>query len=219
MKDNWIWLLVGILAGALAVFWGLKESAKEPTPAPAKPAPTVPAKTLLEEPFKGAENAPVTIVEFADFRCGYCGRHAAQTLPLIVREYIDAGKVRYIFRNFAFLGVESRWAAEAAECAHEQGAFWQYHDRLYQLQAQGEKFLRARLKAVATELGLQQEKFDACLEQSEYSAEVDEDIAAGRSAGVTGTPSFLIDGQLLVGAHPIETFRQKIDEALAKAQK
>ncbi|MCS6903433.1 MAG: DsbA family protein, partial [Candidatus Bipolaricaulota bacterium] len=125
MRDLWLWLVV--LAAAAAGFFAaylwfqLKPAPSSETTKPVAPPPASPA--FLEEPVKGAPDAPVTIVEFADFKCGFCVRHFTRTLPLIVTEYINTGKVRYIYRNFAFLGVESRWAAEASECAHEQGRF------------------------------------------------------------------------------------------------
>ncbi|MCS6937158.1 MAG: DsbA family protein [Candidatus Bipolaricaulota bacterium] len=222
MSDKWwIFFLIGVLLGLLGG-WLFKTitSPRDSRPSVATPpqAPA-PSPAFLEEPSKGAPDAPVTIVEFADFKCGFCVRHFTRTLPLIVTEYINTGKVRYIYRNFAFLGVESRWAAEASECAHEQGRFWEYHDKLFETVAAGSQLLRSTLKELAAGLGLDTAKFNACLDQSKYKAEVDEDIAAGREAGVTGTPSFVINGQLMVGAHPIETFRQKIEEALAKASK
>lgn len=222
MRDLWLWLLVLAAAGAgflVAYLWlQPKSGAPSETAKPVAPPPPA-SPAFLEEPFKGAPDAPVTIIEFADFKCGFCVRHFTRTLPVLVTEYINAGKVRYGFRNFAFLGVESRWAAEASECAHEQGRFWEYHDKLFQTVAAGGQLLRSKLKELAVELGLDAEKFNACVDQSKYKAEVDEDIVAGRDAGVTGTPSFLINGELMVGAHPIETFRQKIEEALAKASK
>jgi protein-disulfide isomerase len=170
----------------------------------------------LDEPAKGAEDAPVTIIEFADFRCGFCLRHFVQTLPALEEEYIATERVRYIFRNFPILGVQSRWAALAAECAHEQGRFWEYHDKLFTLAQQGQELLRSRLKSVAAEIGLDVAQFDSCLDSSKYLDEVQEDLAAGQSAGVTGTPAFLINGQLLVGAQPIEKFRELIEQELAK---
>jgi protein-disulfide isomerase len=219
MRDLWLWLLVlaAVAAGFLVAYLWFQPKPESPITKPVVPPPASPV--FLDEPFKGSADAPVTIIEFADFKCGFCVRHFARTLPVLVTEYINTGKVRYLFRNFAFLGVESRWAAEASECAHEQERFWEYHDQLFQTVAAGGQLMRSKLKELAIELGLDAEKFNACLEQSKYKAEIDEDIAAGRDAGVTGTPSFVINGQLLVGAHPIETFRQKIEEALAKASK
>ncbi|MCL6641760.1 MAG: DsbA family protein [Candidatus Bipolaricaulota bacterium] len=212
MRDLWIWLIVAAAAGFLAAYLLLQPGRERPLTPQSVPAP----KVLLDEPAKGAEDAPVTIIEFADFRCGFCLRHFVQTLPTLEEEYIATGKVRYIYRNFPILGVQSRWAALAAECAHEQGRFWEYHDKLFELVQQGQELLRSRLKGVATELGLDAAQFDSCLDSSKYLDEVQEDFAAGQGAGVTGTPAFLINGQLLVGAHPIEKFRELIEQELAK---
>jgi protein-disulfide isomerase len=206
MKDLWIWVLVAAAAGFLAAYLLLQP-----------PKPAAGGAALLDEPAQGAADAPVTIIEFADFKCGFCLRHFNQTLPILREEYIATGKVRYIFRNFPILGVQSRWAALAAECAHEQGRFWEYHDQLFALTQQGQEFLRSRLKSIAAELGLDSAQFDSCLDSSKYLAEVQEDIMAGQ--GVTGTPAFLINGELLIGAQPIDVFRQRIEEALAKARK
>lgn len=216
MKDIWIWLLAAAAAGFLAAYLLLQPRNEPPAPAPAPTTPTA----FLDEPAKGAEDAVVTIIEFADFKCGFCLRHFTQTLPLLDAEYIETGKVRYIYRNFPILGVQSRWAALAGECAHEQGRFWEYHDKLFTLAQEGRgNFLRSQLKSVAAELGLDSAQFDSCLDSSKYLAEVQEDFALGQNEGVTGTPAFLINGELLVGAQPIDVFRQKIAEGLAQSQK
>ncbi|MCX8103760.1 MAG: thioredoxin domain-containing protein [Candidatus Bipolaricaulota bacterium] len=216
MRDTWLWIIVAAVAGFLAAYLLLQPKREQPE-APQPPAQTAPTPTaLLDEPAQGAPDAPVTIVEFADFKCGFCVRHFVQTLPILKEEYIETGKVRYIYRNFPILGVQSRWAALAAECAHEQGRFWEYHDKLFALTQQGQEFVRSRLKAVAAELGLDAAQFDSCLDTSKYLDEVQEDFALGQREGVTGTPAFLINGELLVGAQPITVFRQKIEEALAK---
>ncbi len=211
MKDFWIWLIVAAAAGFLAAYLLLQPGRETLTPQ-AVPAP----KVLLDEPTQGAEDAPVTIIEFADFRCGFCLRHFVQTLPILKEEYIATGKVRYVYRNFPILGVQSRWAALAAECAHEQGRFWEYHDKLFTLAQQGQEFVRSRLKSIAAELGLDSAQFDSCLDSSKYLDEVQEDFALGQSEGVTGTPAFLINGELVIGAQPIDVFRQKIEEILSK---
>lgn len=213
MKDVWVWVIAAAVAGFLAAYL-LFQPKHELT----QPPPTAPP-ALLDEPVQGAEDAPVTIIEFADFKCGFCLRHFVQTLPRIKEEYIQTGKVRYIYRNVPILGVQSRWAALAGECAHEQGRFWEYHDKLFTMAQQGQQFLRSRLKAVAVELGLKSAQFDSCLDSAKYLAEVQEDFALGQNEGVTGTPAFLINGELLVGAQPIDVFRQKIEEALAQSQK
>jgi len=135
--------------------------------------------------------------------------------------YVKTGKVRFGYRHFAFLGPESQWAAEASECAAEQGAFWPYHDRLYDRQA-GENrggFSQDNLKRFAVELGLDSQAFDACLDSGKYAATVRADTAAGQSLGVKGTPAFLVNGRPLVGAQPFEVFQQIIETEIGAGEK
>ncbi len=117
----------------------------------------------------------------------------------------------------AFLGEESQWAAEASECAADQGRFWEYHDLLYARQ-KGENqgaFRKENLKQFATELGLDAQAFDACLEGGKYTSRVKADTAFARSLGISGTPAFLINGRPLLGAQPFEAFRAVIEAELA----
>ena len=174
---------------------------------------TVLAKTRH---FTGDPDAPVTIIEFADFQCPYCGRFFAQTEPQINEQYMQSGKVRFAYFNFAFLGPESQWAAEAAECASDQNKFWEYHDKLYATQS-GENqgaFSKDNLKTFADELGLDTSAFDACLDSGKYTQLVQDDSSLASSIGVRSTPTFLINGQAVVGAQPLDVFQQTIDSLL-----
>ena len=166
--------------------------------------------------FKGDPNAPVTVIEFADFQCPYCGRFYAQTEPQIYEQYIQSGKVRLGYFNFAFLGQESQWAAEAAECAADQNIFWEYHDKLYDSQS-GENqgaFNKDNLKKFAEELGLDTNTFNECLDSGKYTQLIQEESSTASSIGVRSTPTFLINGQAVVGAQPFEIFEQTIDSLL-----
>lgn len=166
--------------------------------------------------FKGDPNAPVTIIEFADFQCPYCGRHAVAVGPQIDAEYIQSGKVRLGYWNFAFLGDESTWAAEAAECAADQDKFWEYHDILYASQS-GENqgaFNKDNLKKFAEELGLDPQTFNECLDSGKYTSLIQDDTSTSSALGVQSTPTFLINGQGVVGAQPFEVFQQTIDSLL-----
>lgn len=130
---------------------------------------------------------------------------------------MKTGKVRFGYWHFAFLGQESFWAAEAAECAAEQDAFWAYHDLLFERQA-GENrgaYNQDRLKQFAAELGLDTEQFNACLDSGKYAEVVRQETAKAQSFGVRSTPSFLINNQPLVGALPFEVFQQVIEAQLA----
>ena len=163
--------------------------------------------------FRGDPNAPVTMVEFGDFQCPFCGRFFAQTEPQIDEKYIQSGKVRFGYFGFAFLGQESNWAAEAAECAADQNKFWEYYDLLYSSQS-GENqgaFNKDNLKKFAENLGLNMTTFNKCLDSGKYTQLIQEESSAASSIGVSSTPTFLINGQTVVGAQPFEIFQQIID--------
>lgn len=166
--------------------------------------------------FQGDPKAPVTVIEFGDFQCPFCGRYAADTAPQVEQQYIKAGKVRFGFVNFAFLGSESTWAAEAAECAADQNQYWEYHDKLYSSQS-GENqgaFNKDNLKEFAKDLGLNTQTFNDCLDSGKYTALVQSDTSFSSSLGVQSTPTFVVNGQSVVGAQPFEVFQQTIDPLL-----
>ena len=166
--------------------------------------------------FSGDPNAPVTIIEFGDFQCPYCGRFFTETEPQIDKAYIQNGKVRFGFFNFAFLGQESNWAAEASECAADQDKYWEYHDKLYSGQA-GENqgaFNKDNLKKFAKDLGLDTRAFNECLDSGKYTQLIQDESSTASSIGVRSTPTFLINGQAVVGAQPFEIFQHTIDSFL-----
>jgi protein-disulfide isomerase len=167
----------------------------------------------------GDVDAPVTIVEFSDFQCSYCRRHVLQTLPQIVETYVEAGKVRYIFKDFPLEShPNAPKAAEAARCAGAQGSFWAMHDRLFQdlkeWAPQGGEQLIETFVGYAGALGLDEMAFGRCMESSQYGQQVRQNQWEGQQAGVGGTPSFLINGQLLSGAHSFEEFQRVIEAEL-----
>jgi protein-disulfide isomerase len=169
-----------------------------------------------EEPTKGYADAPVVIEEFSDFRCGHCANFALFTLPEF-REYLHQGKVKIVFRNFPVLGPQSQLAAQAGECAHQQGRFWEYHDKLFKATYNRENiFTKEGLKEVAAELDLDTEAFNLCLEEGKYVDEVEQDTSDGRQLGVQGTPTFFINGRMLVGNQPFSKFQRIIEEELQK---
>ena len=166
--------------------------------------------------FRGDPNAPLTIIEFADFQCPYCGRFFAQTEPQIDKQYIQSGKVRFGYFDFAFLGQESNWAAEAAECAADQNKFWEYHDMLYSSQS-GENqgaFNKDNLKKFAKDLKLDTSAFNNCFDSGKYTQLIQDDSNTASSIGVRSTPTFLINGQPLIGAQPFEAFQRVIHPLL-----
>jgi protein-disulfide isomerase len=167
----------------------------------------------------GDADAPITIVEFSDFQCPYCRRHVLQTLPKIVATYVDSGRARYVFKDFPLEShANSPKAAEAARCAGAQGSFWAMHDRLFEgLKAwsslEGEPLLETFVD-YAVDLGLDEAAFRQCTESGRYGPLVRQSLWEGQQAGVAGTPSFLINDQLLSGAHPFEEFQRIIESEL-----
>jgi len=163
-----------------------------------------------DDPFWGPADAPVTIIEFSDFQCPYCGRFIAQTYPQIKQQY--EGKVRFVFRDFPLSGHENaQKAAEAAGCASEQGKFWEYHDILF---ANQQALDVTSLKSYAGQLGLDTAAFNQCLDSGTRAQETQKDYQDGISYGVTGTPAFIVDGLLMIGAQPFANFQTAIDAAL-----
>tara|TARA_Y100000310_G_scaffold332141_1_gene407152 strand:+ start:1120 stop:2127 length:1008 start_codon:yes stop_codon:yes gene_type:complete len=186
-----------------------------PTPTPTQPT-TIVDVSEDDDAVKGDSNAKVTIIEFSDYECPFCGRHFTQTLPQIISEYVDTGKVRIVYRDFP-LGFHqnAQKAAEATECVGEEGdnKYWEYHDILFNNQNALDV---ASLKKYAGEVGVDIEKFNNCLDSGQMTSEVQKDMADGQAAGVSGTPGFLINGRLVSGAQPFSAFKQIIDEELAK---
>jgi protein-disulfide isomerase len=136
----------------------------------------------------------------------------------VLQSYIDSGKVNLVYKHSAFLGQESVWAAQAAECAADQGKFWEYHDLLFDKQ-NGENvgtFTKENLVSYAKELGLDVAKFEPCVKNDETLQRVVTDTNEGRQVGVTGTPTFFINGKPLVGAQPAEAFQSQINAALGQ---
>ncbi|HXX29864.1 MAG TPA: thioredoxin domain-containing protein [Myxococcaceae bacterium] len=161
-------------------------------------------------PARGPANAKVTIVEFSDFQCPYCGA-AFSTVEQLMQQY--AGKVKLVFRQFPLpMHPQAAKAAEASLCAADQGKFWEYHDLLFRNQ---KKLEVPDLKAHAASAGLDTARFSQCLDSGEKKKQVDQDLEAGQAAGVNGTPAFFINGVFLNGAVPIEEFKKVVDPELA----
>jgi protein-disulfide isomerase len=165
-----------------------------------------------DAPVKGPEHAPITIVEFSEFQCSYCGR-VTSTLKQLQAEYGD--RLQIVFRHFPLPShKDAPKASEAALCAGEQRKFWEMHDRLFANQGH---LQIPDLKQRAADLLLDTAKFDACLDSGRYASRVQADVADGSRYGVTGTPAFFINGRPLVGAVPYESFARLIDDELARA--
>jgi len=160
---------------------------------------------------RGNFNAPVTLVEFSDFECPFCGR-AYPTFQKILNDYPD--QVRLVYKQFPLTSIHpnSQKAAEASECASEQGKFWEYHDKLFDNQASG--YSIDKFKQWAKELNLDSGKFDNCLDGGKYASKITADQQEGQAKGVNGTPATFVNGQLVSGAQPYENFKQIIDSLL-----
>ncbi len=165
-------------------------------------------------PSKGPANAKVTIIEFSDFQCPFCSR-GREAMDQVTKAYGD--KVRLVFRDFPLSFHEhAKKAAEAGQCANEQGKFWAMHDWMFDNQKKEGSLDVAGLKDAAKKLGLDAARFDGCLTSNKYASAVEDNIKAGSAAGVTGTPAFFVNGVFLNGALPFEQFKTEIDRALAQ---
>jgi len=165
-----------------------------------------------EGPSKGPADARVTIVEFSDFQCPYCQR-AASTVTAVLEKYPD--DVRFVYRNLPLdrIHPNARGAAEAAACADEQGQFWAYHDKLFQ---NNRALGKEDLLRYASDAGLDPALFQACVDERRFKDKVEADLQAARAAGISSTPSFVVNGVLLSGAQPAEAFYKLIDQELAQ---
>lgn len=209
-----------ILAGLLiagAVLYTNKGSSP-PKTAKKETAAAIPQPPTREEIERGGAvlgnpEAPVTIVEFSDFQCPYCEKFFQTTEKSLIEKYVKTGKVKFVYRHYAFLGPESLRAAEASECAKEQDKFWEYHNYLFEHQGEENSgaFSKENLKYFALVLKLDTDKFASCLDSDKYADVVSQDKIAGDRFGVTGTPTSFVNGEKLVGTIP---FDQKEAEAL-----
>jgi len=165
-----------------------------------------------DDPATGPVDAPVVIIEFSDYQCQFCGQFARETLHPLLELYPD--QIRFVYRDLVIYGPVSFQAALSAECANDQGAFWLYHDRLFEQQ---NNLTPEFFFAMAEELDLDMQQFARCVSDPVTEDEVKDDTAAGHDLGIRGTPTFYINGRVLVGAQPLEAFATLIDEELALA--
>jgi protein-disulfide isomerase len=233
------WLAVALLlAIGLVLLLSGGAGCSTPVPTPTD-TPTIPAETpvaspegsstpeatreplipLDDDPTLGSADAPVTIIEYSEYLCPYCRRFALETFPQVREEYVDTGKVKFIFRDFPVHGQPSVVMAVVAECAADQGKFWEMQEFLWGRSdewSQSEDLL-ATLQGYADELGLDSDEFTTCLTEGSPVDRIIEDYNLGIQDGVTGTPSFLINGTPITGALPFEEFQKVIDAELAKS--
>ena len=163
------------------------------------------------DPSIGPENAPVTVIEFSDYQCPYCQQWYQQVYQKLMASY--PGKIRFVYRDNPLpMHPQAEPAAEAAECAGDQSAYWKYHDALFS----GQYSLgRDAYMQYALDLGLDTKAFAACLDNHTFQGEVEADASDAAKAGISSTPTFVVNGRLLVGALPFADFKKVIDEELA----
>ena len=223
-------ILVGLTVIAVSIYlsFGLPNQraaksnavAGEITPPP--PPDAFSPATADDDPVLGNPDARVTLIEFSDFQCPFCRKLWRETLPEIKKNYIDTGKAKLVYRDFPLSSIHpaAQSAAEAGECADDQGKFWQMHDKIYSEQdKQGQgtvQFSVSDIKKWAGQIGLSMSEFNNCLDSQKYKAEVEKDTSDGQVSGITGTPGTFVDGTLIKGAVSYAVFSQAIEEALKK---
>jgi len=171
----------------------------------------------------GDANAKVTLIEYGDYQCPYCAQFFSQTESQIIQNYVNTGKVRMVFRDYAFLGAESTAAAEAAQCAEDQNKLWAYHDALYTAKEadfagggseDDEFYTTAEFLKLARQVGLDIPTFTSCINKGTDANIVAQEKSAATAAGVDSTPTFLINGTIVTGAQPYSSFQQALDALL-----
>ena len=197
-----------------AVYQAYVDQLKTRTPVRVMLDPPREKVAIAGSPSRGPATAPIEVIEFSDFQCPFCLK-AYPTVNQVLSTYGD--KIHFVYRNYPLPShPNARPAAEAAQCAAEQGQFWQYYDRLF---ADQTKLSDDGLKQSAAALGLDAGRFNACFDSHKYKDRVETDIKDGNEAGVSGTPAFFINGRMLTGAQPFEAFKRVIDEELALKKK
>lgn len=184
---------------------------------PASPNPSEPEEITRfdisadDDPFKGPEDAPIVIIEFSDYQCPYCAQFYSSTLDPLLAQYPD--QIKFVFRDFPLDSIhpQATQAAVAANCAGEQGQYWEMHDLIFANQ----QLLPGGLTPFAEELGLDMAAFETCMSDQDQVAEVQGDLVTAAEIGVRGTPTFFINGRPLVGAQPLAVFIDVIEEELA----
>lgn len=190
----------------------IKDNSEAPKADPTPAAPIV--VDIAGAPMRGAADAPVTIIQFSEFQCPFCSR-VEPTIDQLLKDY--DGKIKVVFKQMPLaFHDKAQKAAEASLFAHENGKFWELHNKMFANQS---ALTIEDIKKYATEVGLDAAALEAALNSDKYKAAVEADVAAAGKAGISGTPSFIINGKLVVGAQPIENFKKEIDAALAVAGK
>ncbi|MBU0532880.1 DsbA family protein [Candidatus Micrarchaeota archaeon] len=213
-----------ILAGFLIFAQGEEKIKEQEIAQPVIPTGNGIVNLIDDDMKKGSDSAPLVMVEFSDFECPYCKNFWSQTLPQIERDYIDTGKLQIVYRDFPLsFHPAAQKAAEATECADDQGKGWEMHDKIYENQASlgsTEASAIVNFKSWASELGLDRTNFDQCLDSDKYASEVQNDANDGAAIGIRGTPAFRLgkrNGDEILeisGAQPYSIFQSTIEQLL-----
>ncbi len=190
------------------------------SPVPAAEATPTPGLDAEEYAVLGEPDAPITIYEFSDYGCPACRQYALFTFPAIKEEYIDTGKVRYVFKDYPVVSRHGGLAAQAAECAGEQGYYWEMHDQLFLNPEEWDASPEAALAAFrryAEAYNMDADALVACVNEGRYQADVDRDVEEALDIGWFGTPTFFINRKMLSGALPPAAFREVLDRELESA--
>ena len=203
-------IIIGIIAGLVVVMSTTDSSDSEIL--------TVSKLSENGSPIMGNPNAAITILEWGDYQCTFCYKFHQNTLNVINEEFIETGKVKMIFKDFPLNGPDSKLAAEASYCAHDQDKYWEYHDQLYENWA-GERtgwITRESLTQFAESINLDVVKFNKCLDENKYKNKINSIYEFGNEIGVDATPSFLVfnDERIIKirGNQPLEVFLKTFEE-------
>lgn len=209
-------LTVGFAGGYVTRSLTAADAASEVADAQPADAPVAPAALADDDAFLGPADAPITIVEFSDYECPFCKKFRDETFDALLRHY--EGQVRFVYRDFPLMSIHPRaqLAAEVAECAGEQGQYWPMHDALFADQAGWRSAAKPfeRFGLYATQLGLDSGAFSECLKSGRFTGEVQADLEAGIALGITGTPTFIINGKKVSGALPFAMFQSLLEREL-----
>jgi len=220
MKAFYVLLGVVVVAGAGWLVWASRTT---PAAAPAASGPVPVATDGFTGYTLGSAAAPVEVVEYADFQCPHCGEFAVLQLPTIREQLIATGKVRWRLRDFPLSFPWSRLSALAAQCAGEQGKFWPMADTLFFTQGSWGRQARdpsGSFRDLARGIGLDRDKFDACLASRRYAGRIEASRQEGEARGVTGTPTFFVNGRLKTDNNASsDRFKQIVDSVIAAKPK
>lgn len=213
-KRIFIGTMIALLLISGLTVWLILQKRSMATPAVTQAATPTDVAPLEASPALGPQTAPVTIIEYADFGCPTCWYwHKKDVLNQLRAKYGD--QIRFVWRDFPVITLRSPKAAEAAQCAHEQGKFWEFHDAIYE----HEGAIEANdLKAYAAEVGLDTRLFDECVTSRRYQERVNAEQHESFERGITGTPTFFVNGTAIVGPQNLAVFEAVIDPLLASSK-